>query len=341
MHREKGVKFAFVAEEEWSFMSKLLNLLKKQGGIKLIKQYFKSGALATAVCEFALLGKSRTALELLRLSASLKTKQKLQKQYKGSLEAFDREYNESLCNMLRQQSNKVWVCWFQGMEEAPSVVKKCYESLNENLTDRDIVLITSDNLDKYVDFPDFIMEKWKSGKITHTHMTDLLRLELLIKYGGTWIDATVLCTRKSEDIPEYFFNSDLFMFQTLKPGRDGHPTGLSSWYLSACTNNRVLMATRHMLYEYWKKNDEMVDYYLFHDFLTIALEKYEDEQKAIVPFSNSTPHILLLRLFDRYDERMYSYILEQTPFHKLSYKFTKEQVEMEGTYYKKVLFDEI
>lgn len=318
-------------------MANIKEIYNKQGGNKLIKQYLKSGAFFTAGCEFAILGKSKTALEILRLSASFKTKQKLQKKYKGALEVFDKEYNGMFCDLPRQQSNKVWVCWFQGMEEAPLIVKKCYESLRKNLTDRDIVLITSQNLEEYVTFPQFIMDKWREGKITHTHMTDLLRLELLIKYGGTWIDATVLCTRKREDIPEYFFDSDLFMFQTLKPGRDGHPTGLSSWYLSACTNNRVLMATRHMLYEYWKKNDDMVDYYLFHDFLTIALEKYDEEQKAIVPFSNSTPHILLLRLFDRYDERMYSYILEQTPFHKLSYKFTKEQVEMEGTYYKMVV----
>ena len=54
-----------------------------------------------------------------------------------------------------------------------------------------------------------VMEKWEKGIITHTHMTDLLRLELLIKYGGMWIDATVLCTAKEEEIPCYFFDSDL------------------------------------------------------------------------------------------------------------------------------------
>lgn len=42
-----------------------------------------------------------------------------------------------------------------------------------------------------MEFPKYIEEKWKRGVITHTHMTDLLRLELLIRYGGTWIDATV------------------------------------------------------------------------------------------------------------------------------------------------------
>ena len=57
-------------------MSKLMKLFKKQGGKKLLKQYWKGGALFTAVGEFLLLGKSRTSLELLSLAASLKTKQK-------------------------------------------------------------------------------------------------------------------------------------------------------------------------------------------------------------------------------------------------------------------------
>ena len=39
------------------------------------------------------------------------------------------------------------------------------------------------------------MEKHKNNIIDNTHFSDLLRLELLIKYGGTWIDASVLITK--------------------------------------------------------------------------------------------------------------------------------------------------
>lgn len=312
-------------------------IFRQQGGKKLLIQYWKSGAFFTTVCEFILLGKSRCALEILRLSASLKTKQKLSRQYKGVLDNFDKEYNKSLFLKPRNQSNRVWVCWFQGMDEAPTIVKKCYKSLISNLHDRDIILITNENMRDYVSFPDYIWEKWEKGIISHTHMTDLLRLELLIKYGGTWIDATVLCTKIREHIPDYFFDSELFMYQTLKPGRDGHSNFISSWYISACTNNKILMATRCLLYEYWKKNNEMIDYFLLHDFMAIVLEKYEEDQKNIVPVSNSTPHILLLRLFEKYDKNIYFATLQQSPFHKLSYKFSDEQKCIQGTYYQ-VLF---
>lgn len=305
--------------------------LKKQGGMQLIKRYAKSGALFTAIAEFLILGKKRKALEILRLAADYKTKEKLQRKYGGLLADFDNQYDKSL---VRNQSDKVWICWFQGMDNAPDLVKKCYESLRNNLKDKEVILITSENISEYVTFPNYIMEKWEKGIITHTHMTDLLRLELLIKYGGTWIDSTVLCTSSIENIPEYYFDSELFFYQTLKPGREGQATVLSSWYLSAKTNNKVLMATRYLCYEYWKKNNDMVDYFLLHDFFQIVLEYYEEDWHNVVPVSNSAPHILLLRLFDKYDEKMLKYIKEQTPFHKLSYKFTDEQKSLEGTFYK-------
>lgn len=315
-------------------MPKLIDTFKKQGGMKLIRQYAVSGSLFTAVCEFMILGKSKTALEILRLSAEMKTKRKLIKKYGHILDDFDREYNASA---PKTQSNKVWVCWFQGLDQAPPVVRACFASLTENLRNKDIVLITSDNMFEYAEFPEHIIDKWEKGIITHTHMTDLLRLELLTRHGGTWIDATVLCTRNISEIPDYYFNSELFLFQSLKPGRDGQSAYISSWYMNACMNNRILMAARKLCYEYWKKNNDMMDYYLLHHFIVIAMERYEDESRKIVPVSNSTPHILLLHLFDKYDEKMYYHMIDQIPFHKLSYKFSDEQLRTEGTYYEKIM----
>ena len=97
----------------------LKETFKKQGGIKLLKQYWQGGAL---------LGKSRTALEILRLSTTLKTKQKLEKKYKWKLEKFDKTYIEK----EHKTSDTIWICWFQGMDNAPDLVKKCYHSVVKN-----------------------------------------------------------------------------------------------------------------------------------------------------------------------------------------------------------------
>lgn len=312
----------------------LKETLKKQGGMNLLKQYWIGGAFFTAVGEFLLLGKDKKALEILRLSAQYKIKKNLEKKYKKEINEFQSNYTD---DMPHDISNKVWVCWFQGLDNAPDLVKKCYESLQRNLTDREIVLITSDNMFDYVDFPEFILDKWKSGQISHTHMTDLLRLELLIKYGGMWIDSTVLCTSSREDIPDYFFNSDLFLYQILKPGRDGQAQPISSWLISAKTNNKILMMTRHLCYEYWKRNNEMVDYFLFHDFFMISLEHNEEDWRRIIPRDSAAPHMLLLRLFDKYNEGTWNAIKSQTPFHKLTYKFENKNAKEYDTYYKVVI----
>ena len=309
---------------------KLKEMFKKQGGIKLLKQYWQGGALFTGIGQFLLLGKSRTALEILRLSTTLKTKQKLEKKYKWKLEEFDKAYTEK----EHKSSDTIWICWFQGMDNAPDLVKKCYQSVIKNNPDKKVIVITEKNISDYVTFPEYIVTKWKQGVITHTHMTDLLRLELLITYGGLWLDATVLCTGIA---PEYFFDSDLFFFQTLKPGRDGHASYISSWLMEAKTNNKILMATKELCYEYWKTNNTMWDYFLLHDFMSIVLEKYEEDWKKIIPRDNATPHILLLRLFDQYDEKMWATIKSQTQFHKLTYKFSEEKQKEQGTYYRILL----
>lgn len=313
----------------------LKKILEKQGGINLIKQYYKSKVLGVAIAEFLLLGTNRKALEILRLSVQFKTKQRLEKRYKKEIKYCNEKYQNN--KLKHETSNKVWVCWFQGLENAPELVKRCYKSLQYNLSDREIILITSENMSDYVKFPKFILEKWEKGYITHTHMTDLLRLELLIRYGGMWIDSTVLCTSKREEIPDYYFNSDLFVYQSLKPGRDGQAQLISSWLMSARTNNKILMMTRYLCYEYWKKNNSMVDYFLLHDFMSIALENNLMEWENIIPRDNATPHILLLRLFDKYDDEMWNAIKNQTPFHKLTYKFDENQKKLPNTFYQHLM----
>ena len=116
---------------ERSFMN-LKETFKKQGGIKLLKQYWQGGALFTGIGQFLLLGKSRTALEILRLSTTLKTKQKLEKKYKWKLEEFDKTYTEK----EHKTSDTIWICWFQGMDNAPDLVKKCYQSVVKNNPDK-------------------------------------------------------------------------------------------------------------------------------------------------------------------------------------------------------------
>jgi len=312
-------------------MKKFIALFKKVGGGEVLRQYLRGHVLLFALVQTAILGFSKKALELVRAGVTYKLLCRLRRKYKRVIA----EFKKQPVSGEQIRSNKVWVCWLQGMEQAPEIVQRCYESLQKNLPDREIILLTEENYRDYVTFPPYIQEKIKKGIISRTHMSDLLRLELLIRYGGTWIDSTVYCS--GWQIPKYMLDSDLFMFQDLKPGLDGHATRISSWFITACTNHPILLLTRQLVYEYWKTKNSMIDYFLVHDMFELAIEAYPEEWEQVVPFSNATPHILLLRLFETYDKELWDAVCDQTPFHKLSYKFSEEESQREDTYYAHLL----
>lgn len=308
-------------------MKRFLQLFNKVGGKEVLKQYLRGRVFFYAMFQTLLNGFTKKSLEIVRLAVNNKLLKRLRKKNRKFIAQFRQETAEA----PKARSNKVWVCWLQGIEQAPPLVQRCYRSLQENLPDREVILLTEDNYREYVTFPEHIEKKLASGVITRTHFSDLLRLELLINHGGTWIDATVFCS--GGQIPGYMLDSDLFLFQNLKPGADGHATVISSWFMTACTNHPILLLTRALLYRYWEKRNAMVDYFLIHDFFQLAIETYPEEWNRVIPFSNSTPHILLLRLFEAYDPAIWDAAVSQTPFHKLSYKFSEEDWKKENTFY--------
>lgn len=308
---------------------------KKAGGVELLMRYLHNGALGTAIAQFFLLGKSRTALELLRHAVALKIKQHLFKRYKSVLKRFDEQWEDSSLHLERRT---VWLFWWQGERAMPELVKRCYASVTEHLRDWEIVLLTEKNYRDYTEFPNYIIDKLQKG-ITLTHFSDLLRLDLLIRHGGLWLDATVLCT--SSNIPASILKSDLFVFQSLKPGADGMAAPISSWLIWAKSHNHILMATQALLYSYWQKNKSLSEYFLLHHFMTIVMEHNVEEAKKIPPFCNSVPHILQFHLFGPFDDAYWNDLKQMTCFHKLTYKLNVDKSTTSGTFYEMIINNNI
>lgn len=302
--------------------------------LNLVKHHIKNHTLTLMVFETLVLGKNPKSYEIMGLSVEYKIKKQLKSKYYKSLVKFNENYNEDISHV---KSNKVWICWLPGIENAPDIVKICCDSVKKNLNDRELILISAENMLDYVDIPPFIIEKWKKGIISYTHLADYLRLELLVKYGGLWLDATVFCS--SSNVPNYINDSDLFFYQHLTLNKYGRSTFVSSWLISAKSNNKILMATRDLLKEYWEKNNSALDYFIFHHFMTLVLEFFPENWDNVVPVDNSTPHLLQHNLFKTYNDTFWKYFKDATCFHKLTYKFDDEKTKKENTYYRKVLLE--
>ena len=88
-------------------------------------------------------------------------------------------------------SKIIWIFWYQGLENAPKLVQRCYEQILQIPTDYKVILLTKENINEYIKIPDFILKKLEKKKITITHFSDILRVALLKEYGGIWADATL------------------------------------------------------------------------------------------------------------------------------------------------------
>lgn len=218
-----------------------------------------------------------------------------------------------------RQNGIIWIFWLQGMESAPKIVRKCYESVCRNKPDGlEVLLLTEKNLDEYIQLPDYIWQKYKEGYISVTHLSDIVRLELLCTYGGCWVDATVFC---SGTIPEYMVKRDIFFFRATLMDRP--VIKMSSWWVSADRHNRIIQAARKMIHAYWANEYDIQNYFLLH----IVMSKIIDEDSAchaifssIPYFNNSTAHVLQRKLAIEYDEKEWEIIKDISPIHKLTYK---------------------
>lgn len=233
-----------------------------------------------------------------------------------------------------ESSDNIWICWFQGEEKMPELIKACLNSVRQNLPDKTIIILTDNNINEYIHFPSYIIEKRNKGIITHAHYSDLIRTELMCNYGGLWLDATVLCT--SKDVPKSIFNSDFFVykaFDLLK--HDINYIVSSSWLIYSKSNQKIMLLTRKLLYEYWKTEEKLSDYFLFHIFFAISTQRYRNEWDAIPLFNNHSPHTLQLEFNKKYSEERWNEICGMSCFHKLNHHIDYSKTG--DSFYKHVL----
>lgn len=275
----------------------------------------KSGVLLQSIIFVFFNGMKRKSLEIVYLIAQMR----INKKYIKKVQQLKIE--SSGVGFLKKQHNTIWVCWFQGMENAPDIVKLCYERIIR-VEGKRVVLIHDGNFGEYTDFPKHILEKRNLGIISPAHFSDLLRTELLVRHGGIWLDATVYLT--NNELPLFLENSWFFCYQTLKPGTHGLSITVSSWALSSVPDNPILITVRDILFEYWRVNEKLDDYFLFHHVLSAVLNTQPDLKREILEVCNGTPHLLQSKLDRIFDHDIYDHICSQTSVHKLTHKLGEE-----------------
>lgn len=213
-----------------------------------------------------------------------------------------------------------WSCWWQGVDRAPDLVKACLNSHQRYLPKEvDFIVITQNNYRDYIDFPKCLLDKLENGKITLTTFSDVIRASLLYKYGGIWLDATILLT---ETIPLDFWDYEVFTLRELR-------------YCLPFIGGKPGEKFFHILMEeffYYYMNYEYTKYYsLVTYLLDIAMNKYPDIQEKYNKLPVKSAGISNINNFDslsyhmheKYTPEIYHKYMEGTYIHKLQRRFDR------------------
>lgn len=234
---------------------------------------------------------------------------------KKSLESYD-DANLSQC---KNNINKIWVCWLQGEDQMPPIVKCCYNQLIKMSGSFDVVLITLDNVGKYIDINQKVFENYKKKYFKPSHFADLIRLKLLSKYGGLWIDSTVFVTKP---ISNFVFAKPFFSIKT----NPVHNFSVSvfrwcGFILGADQPNKFFNALSNT-FELYLCQEKAIVHYLLIDYLIDILYKCDKSFSTIVD-NNMESNPYLHKFFDLmnapFDKKKYEEIIRDTNFFKLSY----------------------
>ena len=224
----------------------------------------------------------------------------------------------------------IFVCWWTGLESAPAIVKQCVKSIYKNAGNHPVNFITEKNYSDYISVPDFIIEKMKSGKMGLAHFADYLRVSLLEKYGGLWLDATIYC---SQSIPESFF--ELSFFTLKSPYKSGYLSKYQwvTFCLGGWRGNQFYSFMKEAFEEYWSKNDYAIDYLFFDYLIYLAKENCPYIKQLMDSVPENTPHRddLQAAMNAALPAEQFSQVVqEDTEIYKLSWRETYSEKTNDG-----------
>ena len=153
---------------------------------------------------------------------------------------------------------KIWCYWDQGFSDASPIVKLCQNKIQQLHPDWNLYFLDKNTINQYLNFSNISFPE----KNYYQKKADYIRLALLEKYGGIWVDASIICTQsfdwiytiQSQDQSTMLvYYADHFTVDILNPV-------LENWFIAAIPH--------HPFIKLWK-ND-------FQHYLTIGYEKYMD-----------------------------------------------------------------
>lgn len=135
----------------------------------------------------------------------------------------------------------IWAYW--DSNNLPELVQLCQKNWKKFAPNYDIRLINKEQAKKLVDLPTY----W--DKLKPFRQADVFRLKVLEKYGGVWMDASIILLNN----PDNFINQNgLTLFTT--PASNNENKIFENWFISCPANNDIIK-------KWWSEVDKALTNY--------------------------------------------------------------------------------
>jgi len=166
-------------------------------------------------------------------------------------------------------SRTIWIYWDQGWDAMPPLARLSYDSWRRLNPGWEVRLLDQQSALALTGIPAEIVAK----RMKPSQLADLIRLELLTRLGGVWVDATTFCHVPLDRWLAPAMPFGFFAF-TVTEQRT-----VATWFLAAAQDNPIVRAWRDVAYAFWSCANSPTTYLMFYDFFSLALARFPEARR--------------------------------------------------------------
>lgn len=217
----------------------------------------------------------------------------------------------------------IWTYWAQGWDDLPEVVAMCHRRLRE-MGGPDVVRLDAESATQLVQIPADI----DAIEMGHAARSDLLRLELLGRFGGTWIDATCFVTEDPRPHLARLGTDGFFAFE--KAG-----STLATWLMVSERDGYLVRMVRSALHAYLRERKEWSFYFLLHYVFESLVLCDEDFQRLWMRSPRpklGAPTAFMRHRTEPVDQLDLDSLFGESFVQKLSYRYIDDALKIPGSF---------
>lgn len=207
----------------------------------------------------------------------------------------------------------VFVFW-DHPETMPAIVRAARETMRQHVGGSlRLVELTDTNLGEWVDIDPAMRAKMRAMP---AHFSDYLRVKLLQRHGGLWLDSTCYLTADLDSATRELRAAEFFLFRYA-----GSRTG--SWFLWSRADSYQLHAVDAVMELWWEREARLTNYFMWHDIVEMLYwtdSTYRSAWDRMPKVHPRTALQLLAQLKKPYDEEQVRRISEEGFVQKLTHK---------------------